>query len=98
MENVIFLDNISKESQKPPDKKTLKKARVEANRHKRMIEAIYKIIAYFFYLSILVAAANTSKDHNAFLFHKSLSDILEADFEEVRNCPNEKNLPIMCIP
>jgi len=65
----------------------LEEARKKRLQHKLMKDTIHDVISYLLYLMLLTAAANTTKDLQAYSFHRSLSDVFlthgELKFDDV---------------
>ena len=65
----------------------LEAARKKRLQHNIMLNTVHDIVSYLLYIILLTAAANASKDLQAYPFHRSLSDVFLARgqpvFEEV---------------
>lgn len=74
----------------PPDPKLLEDARIGLRKRNRMISTAYEIVSYVLYVILLLAASNSSKDPNAYKFHKSLSQVFvdsgDLPFTDVSSC------------
>ena len=67
------------------DSEELNLARKKKRQHKLMLDTINDVVSYLLYILLLIAAANTAKNPQAFIFHSSISNIFLMEGEPVFN-------------